>query len=1221
MPERFRGTVYVIVQTDAGGAVDEWPNEGNNLKLFELFVNPWPFADLVVHDVKVPAQAFEGNQVEVRYTVTNRGSGATDKGQWTEQIWLTKDKNRPHPGQGDVLLTSFQYADGVLDVGEGYDRIVTVKLPDSVRSGEYYLTPWVDPYATLLEDTLAINVNPDDPNAVNNNNYKAGGSDLIGFRVIGTPPVIVFPDLTVIAVVAEPQEWAGEPYTISWTVRNDGQGTASGGYDDLTLSDSPVLDAPGAQQFNLGRFNAPMDLAFGQSYTQDQTLILEPAAKGQYLHVRSYVAGDSDRSNDTGSGATDVRDRIPDLRVSAIVPEAQAFSGEKTLVKYTVTNASEHTVWPQTSFWTDQIYLSKDPLWIPDRSRVALLAAVQQANGPLAGGASYSRDVEVTLPPGIEGPYFLYVFTNVDGPNDLPPAPPSPITPFPVTRGDGVFHVGDPYERYLKQAYENPTNNMARATLPVIYREPDLRVTDLQLPDTAAAGTTIDVTFTVTNVGNRETREDSWTDRVFLSFDPSLDSLDAEVASRAAFEAIRSKYGRTDGKLRPGESYTATVQVTVPYDLSGEYQVLAFADANRKGSIWAPISAISPLLRGVESGGGAPFGTVREFQGEGNNVTARPLTVVPYTPPDLKVTALDTNLRAVRGQGFDVAYTVSNSGGATPTQEAAWDDLVYLSRDAFLDTRADRFIGSIRHLGGLEAGASYDVSRRFTVPTDMATEAYYVFVVTDPLRYGQKGEVFEADERNNERASDVPMVIELPPPSDLVVSGITVPSAARSGEPIRLSWTVTNQSDEVASGTWTDSVFLSEDATWDIADRPLGRASFSGTLQPDGSYTLTLDALMPAAAPGNYRVIVRTDIFNQVYEGVNEVNNRAASPNALNVSVDEMQIGAPLTTSLAPKQEKLFQIQVPDGQTLRVTLQSSDPASSQRDLHPPRPRALVRGLRRHLRRPAVQRPGRHRADHRARHLLPAGAQLQRRAGGHRSHAAGRAAAAGDHRRAHRHRRRQQVCHDDDQRRAVPARRDRQAGAPGHRRVRAAGVEGGRLDEDHRHLRLHRCSARPLRPEGHQPRRQRGRRALSLPGRARDRARGDHRPGRPARHPGRRPGHLLGGAAEHQQRRCALHLLRSGRAAAAFQPDRLRLAVPGVLHQRARHARRCGGLGQRRCALGAGRFDHQHGWPALDERLPRTTSRPTASPASASTSSPTPACAKCTSAPSPSSGAR
>ena len=67
----------------------------------------------------------------------------------------------------------------------------------------------------------------------------------------------------------------------------------------------------------------------------------------------------------------------------------------------------------------------------------------------------------------------------------------------------------------------------------------------------------------------------------------------------------------------------------------------------------------------------------------------------------------------------------------------------------------------------LQAGQSYDIARSFTVPADMPTEAYYVFVVTDPLRHGAVGEVFESDERNNDRPSSVPMVIENPPPSDV----------------------------------------------------------------------------------------------------------------------------------------------------------------------------------------------------------------------------------------------------------------------------------------------------------------------------------------------------------------------------------------------------------------------------------------------------------------------
>ncbi|MEY8839991.1 CARDB domain-containing protein, partial [Cribrihabitans sp. XS_ASV171] len=173
IPMRFRGDVYLLVETDSGNAVEEWPNDTNNLGVHKIFVDPIPFADLVVHDVVTPTQAFEGNEVTLTYTVTNRGAGATNLGNWAEQIWLTVDKNRPHPGQGDVLLTTVQYEDGLLDVGEGYDRTVSVTLPDSVRSGNYYLTPWVDPYGTLLEDTLAVNVNEDDPTELNSNNYKA----------------------------------------------------------------------------------------------------------------------------------------------------------------------------------------------------------------------------------------------------------------------------------------------------------------------------------------------------------------------------------------------------------------------------------------------------------------------------------------------------------------------------------------------------------------------------------------------------------------------------------------------------------------------------------------------------------------------------------------------------------------------------------------------------------------------------------------------------------------------------------------------------------------------------------------------------------------------------------------------------------------------------------------------------------------------------------------
>ena len=68
----------------------------------------------------------------------------------------------------------------------------------------------------------------------------------------------------------------------------------------------------------------------------------------------------------------------------------------------------------------------------------------------------------------------------------------------------------------------------------MVYREPDLQVTSLVVPTTPPhSGDMFSVSFTVTNIGNRDTREDYWIDRVYLSRDQSLDSSDTELGENA----------------------------------------------------------------------------------------------------------------------------------------------------------------------------------------------------------------------------------------------------------------------------------------------------------------------------------------------------------------------------------------------------------------------------------------------------------------------------------------------------------------------------------------------------------------------------------------------------------------------------------------------------------------------------------------------------------------
>src|SRR5690606_5671487 len=279
--------------------------------------------------------------------------------------------------------------------------------------------------------------------------------------------------------------------------------------------------------------------------------------------------------DNNGFAATSVTNAPADLRVVQVVPAAPtapAFSGEKTSVTYTVENRGG-AVWSGTQYWTDEIWISKDPVF--DTRRAQKVATVNVTNGPLGAGQSYSRTAEYSLPPGVEGEYYVYVVANSAGNTPVPTD---------IVRDGGNSTL---LERFAKYAFELPQGNVGQAAFPVVYREPDLRVTELTLPDTIAAGSTITISFKVENVGNRATREDSWTDRVYLSLDASLDEGDWLMSRESAPGVIVRAENKHVGVLEAGESYYATVTVTLPFELNGAMHVIAMTDSELADSGYA----------------------------------------------------------------------------------------------------------------------------------------------------------------------------------------------------------------------------------------------------------------------------------------------------------------------------------------------------------------------------------------------------------------------------------------------------------------------------------------------------------------------------------------------------------------------------------------------------------------------------------------------------------
>ncbi|MEX2552838.1 MAG: CARDB domain-containing protein, partial [Actinomycetota bacterium] len=567
----------------------------------------------------------------------------------------------------------------------------------------------------------------------------------------------------------------------------------------------------------------------------------------------------------------------------------------------------------------------------------------------LASGESYTTTATVNLPIGIDGRQYVHVFT------DRNPAEEDRWSMID-TPGRGEFP--DWPEDFEARIWEGGTtgklNNTQSAEFTAIYAEPDLEITQVVVPAEADSGQFINLSWTVTNTGTRATRTDYWVDRIYISKDETLDRYDlmvAEVAHRGTLLPDKTRQ-----MLEPGQSYTVETTIRLPDDIEGDFFLLVYVD-----SVYAPAERLRSALPYPEARGAFRIdppriptewnlmGQVKEFADEANNILAQPIGVTQTITPDLRVTAvtsaaIEPDDEVYSGRRFQVDYTVTNTGtNDVPDRQNVWTDYIFLSRDQYLDVNSDHYVGSYRHDGALASGESYSVSRNINVPRGLLGP-YYVFVLTDvsgPTR--PYGTVYEGNqEGNNASSTDIPMVIYPAPPTDLLVASIDVPADAKVGEEFTFTYTVTNvDSKETARGFWADSFYLSSDAVWDLGDPLISRMEQgedwdeenerwkrSKVLAPGQSYTNTVTATLPMALPGNYRVIVRTDIFDDIYEGANTVNNRLASTGQAAVEVPMLQLNEPLESTISTGQARLIGIQVPAGETLEVKLTSADKAAA-----------------------------------------------------------------------------------------------------------------------------------------------------------------------------------------------------------------------------------------------------------------------------------------------------
>ena len=207
--------------------------------------------------------------------------------------------------------------------------------------------------------------------------------------------------------------------------------------------------------------------------------------------------------------------------------------------------------------------------------------------------------------------------------------------------------------------------------------------------------------------------------------------------------------------------------------------------------------------------------------------------------------------------------------GSGSTRTGRWLDQVYISTDTTLNVMTDTRVAALRTTATWPPSRPTRRTESIPLPDDISG-LYYVFIYTDA-----GNDVFEGSETNNIAYDRTPVDVQLQLPN-LQVSGVDAPTTAIAGQPIALSWTVSNNgAGRTRVATWYDQVYLSSDATLNPAtDTLVATYRRDGVLAKNAQYNVSnLAVPMPLGFRGNYYVFVRTDATNLVNEGTSGAEN------------------------------------------------------------------------------------------------------------------------------------------------------------------------------------------------------------------------------------------------------------------------------------------------------------------------------------------------------------
>ncbi len=372
VPATISGNYYVYVKVDGANEVYEHTDEGNNIvRSGPVSIVPPPSPDLSVVSLSAPSSASAGNTTTIGWTVRNEGPGSTQTSGWLDLVFLSADQNLD---VGSDVLLLWAPRREPLSVGASYTRSLDAAVPVDV-AGEYYVIVAVDQTSVTADATRSNNV------AVS--------------AVPTTVAAYVAPDLTVLSVATPDSVTSGQPLAISWTVKNQGAGSAASGSrwaDRVFLSADATV---GEGDVLLGAAIRDGGLEIDQSYTASLDVEIPLYVSGaMYVIVETdgynSVPEDFESNNAGRKAITAVSAPPSDLVVSQVVADPSAIVGDDVTVSWILRNIGAN---PVSGHLSQGVYMSEDEQW----QLADLFLGVHTARVDLAPGGQMKMTATFSL--------------------------------------------------------------------------------------------------------------------------------------------------------------------------------------------------------------------------------------------------------------------------------------------------------------------------------------------------------------------------------------------------------------------------------------------------------------------------------------------------------------------------------------------------------------------------------------------------------------------------------------------------------------------------------------------------------------------------------------------------------------------------------------------------------------------------------------------------------